>query len=89
MIIDYIKVLQLQWDCDNDVNITCQSDLDGFVYNVKKSISIPASNEPVRVVDTNKVTFRATDSFEITGPFEVDSGGEMTVIMQSCPTPER
>ena len=26
-----------------------------------------------------------TDSFEITGPFQVDSGGEITVIMQNCP----
>ena len=32
-----------------------------------------------------KKTFRATDSFEITGPFQVNSGGEMTVIMQQCP----
>ena len=24
----------------------------------------------------------------ITGPFQVDSGGEMTVIMQSCPDSE-
>ena len=30
-----------------------------------------------------------TDPFEITGPFQVDNGGEMTVIMQSCPAPER
>ena len=34
---------------------------------------------------TDKVTFRATDSFEVTGPFQVNSGGEMTVIMQECP----
>ena len=89
MIIDYVKVLQLQWDCDNDVYITCQTDLDGFEYKVKKSFSITAGNGPVRVGNTNKVTFRATDSFEITGPFQVDNGGEMTVIMQSCPAFEQ
>lgn len=24
-------------------------------------------------------------TFEITGPFQVESGGELTVIMQECP----
>lgn len=89
MIIDYVKVIQLQWDCDQDETIVSQTDLDSIYYAVKKSISITADNGLVKVVNTDKVTFRATDFFEITGPFQVDSGGEMTVIMQSCPTPER
>ena len=52
---------------------------------VKKSIDITASIEPVYVGNTDNVTFRATDAFEITGPFQVNSGGGMTVIMQTCP----
>lgn len=85
MYVDYIKVYQLNWDCDTDELITCQSDLENFNFGVKKSISITASIEAVRVADTSHVTFRATDSFEITGPFQVESGGELTVIMQACP----
>ena len=85
MVIDYIRVYQLDWDCNTDEVIVQQSDLDGLDFAVKKSISITSYVEPVRIRNTDKVTFRATDSFEITGPFQADSGGEMTVIMQQCP----
>ena len=86
MTIDYIKVYQLIWDCDTDETITCQLDLDDFVYKVKKSISVTSTvDEPV-VSNTDYVTFRVTDSFEITGDFEVQQGGEFTVIQQDCPT---
>lgn len=85
MVIDYIKIHQLKWNCDTDAQIACQSDLDGFVYEVKKNIFITSSIGSVQVGNSDKVTFRATDSFDITGPFQVNSGGEMTVIMQSCP----
>ena len=85
MIIDYIKVFQLNWDCNTDEIIARQSDLNHFDFGVKKSIDITSSNEPVHIESTDKVTFRATDFFQITGPFQVDSGGEMTIIMQQCP----
>lgn len=85
MIIDYINVYQLKWDCDTDETIVQQSDLEHFDYGVKKSINITSSIEPVSIGNTDKVTFRATHSIQITGPFQVDNGGEMTVIMQSCP----
>ena len=85
MTIDYINVYQLKCDCDTDEIISRQSELNCFVFAVKKSISITSAIEPVSIGDSKKHTFRTTDSFEITGPFQVDSGGEMTVIMQSCP----
>lgn len=85
MFVDYIKVQQLNWDCDTDETIACQQDLDNFNYGVKKSISITSSIGNVEVRSTDKVTFRATDAFEITGLFQTDLGGELTVIMQECP----
>ncbi len=85
MLIDYIKVYQLAWDCDADEVITRQSELNHFDFAVKKSIVITSTFEAVKVESTDKMTFRATESFEITGPFQVDIGGEMTVIMQQCP----
>ena len=85
MYVDYIKVLQLKCDCDTDEVIACQSDLNDFDYGVKKSISITSSIEDVKVADTCHVTFRSTDYFQITGPFQTDVGGELTVIMQACP----
>lgn len=85
MDIDYIRVYQLCWNCDKDEIITCQSDLDDFKYAVKKSVSITSTIEQPVVSAGNKVTFRVTDEFEITGPFEVNSGAEFTVILQACP----
>ena len=75
---------QLNWDCDNDEVISSQSDLDNFDYAVKRTVSInSAINEPV-VSSTDKVTFRVTDGFEITGQFEVANGAEFTVILHEC-----
>ena len=88
MTIDYIKVYQLNWECSTEEVITQQSDLDSFDFGVKKSITITSTIEPVCIESTDKVTFRTSDSFIITGPFQVDSGGELTVIMQSCPNDE-
>lgn len=88
MSIDYIKVYQLDWDCSTDETITQQSELDNFDFAVKRRIAITSAIEPVGIGNDEKATFRATDSFEITGPFQVDNGGELTIIMQSCPNPE-
>jgi hypothetical protein len=86
MVIDYIRAYQLEWDCNTDETIACQTDLDSFVFKVKKTVNITSSIEEVEVESTDKITFRVTDSFEITGLFQVDSGGEFTVIRQDCPT---
>ena len=85
MVIDYIKVYQLEWDCYTDEIVTCQLDLDNFDFAVKKSVSITSVIEEPIVRSSDKITFRVSDSFEITGPFEVEDGAEFTVIMQSCP----
>ncbi|MCQ2321839.1 MAG: family 16 glycosylhydrolase [Bacteroidales bacterium] len=85
MIIDYIKVCQLKWDCDEEEEITCQSELDDFNYSVKKSINISSTIEGVAVENSDRITFRLTDSFEITGEFQVDDGSEFIVITQNCP----
>lgn len=88
MTVDYIIVRQLNWDCSTDEVIAQQTDLDDFDYAVKKSIAVTSTIESISVGSTDKVTFRASDYFQITGPFQVDSGGELTVIIQSCPNME-
>ncbi len=85
MVIDYIRVFQLIWECDKDEVITCQTDLNNFNYAVKNSISITSIVGQPIIDSGDKVTFRVADAFEITGPFEVNSGAEFTVIMQDCP----
>ena len=85
MVIDYIRVYQLKWDCNTDETIMSQTDLDNFDFKVKKSITITPSIGEVVIGNTDKVTFRVADSFEITGPFQADNGCEFTVILQDCP----
>ena len=85
MTIDYIKVYQLECDCDTDEVLTSQNDLNQFKYAVKKSITLAPANGTITIEANDKVSFRATNCFEITGPFEVQQGGEFTVIMQACP----
>ncbi|MBR1512865.1 MAG: family 16 glycosylhydrolase [Bacteroidales bacterium] len=85
MIVDYIKVYQLNWDCDNDETINSQYELDNFVFAVKKTVLIDSPYESITVDNSKKITFRIADSFTVTGEFQVDSGAEFTVIRQSCP----
>lgn len=85
MVIDFINVYQLQYECDEDIEIASQRDLDGFAYTVKKSIDISATQGLVQVYPNDAVTLRVTDSFSVTGLFQVDSGGELCVITQLCP----
>lgn len=84
MVIDYINVYQLKWDCYTDEVIEKQYDLDNFYFAVKNSINISSSVSETIVRNTDKITFRATDSFEITGPFHTENGCEFTVLLQSC-----
>ena len=85
MIVDYIKVYQLNWDCDNDETINSQYELDNFVFAVKKTVLIDSPYESITVDNSKKITFRIADSITETGEFQVDSGAEFTVIRQSCP----
>ena len=85
MTIDYIKVYQLECDCDTEEVIISQNELSQFIYKVKKSITLAPANGTIAIGANDKVSFRATDSFEINGPFEIQQGGEFTVIMQACP----
>ena len=88
MTIDYITIHQLQWDCSTDVVISCQSDLDNFDYKVKKSVTINPTNQVVKVYATDIVNIKTTDSFAITGPFEVRAGGRFSVLALDCMEPE-
>ena len=79
--LDYYR---LSCDCEDDVNVVRQCELDSFDYSVKRSVAIVPDSEVV-VEETDKVTFRVTDDFLIDGPFQVDTGGELTIIIQECP----
>ena len=67
------------------LNMMAQIDLNDKNWAVKKTISISSTIDDIKINDTDKVTFRVTDSFEITGPFQVNNGAEFAVIVQNCP----
>ena len=74
-------------DFDEDSNwdfFMAWCDLDNFNYAVKKTISVTSTLEQPVINSNDKVTFRVTDSFEITGPFMVAGGAEFTVRRQDC-----
>lgn len=85
MTIDYIKVSQLNTDCDAEEIFTNQSDLDNFDYAVKKDIKILPSSRSVKIRNTDHITLRATDYVQINNSFQVEYGGEFTVIIHECP----
>ena len=87
MEIDYIRVFQLNWDCNTDEIISCQTDLNNFDYAVKRSISITPTSGEITIGCNEKVTYRVSNSFEATGPFTIENGAEFTVIKQECPEP--
>ena len=68
------------------LNMMAQIDLNDKNWAVKKTISISSKIDDIKINDTDKVTFRVTDSFEVTGPFQVENGAEFTVIRQDCPS---
>ena len=84
MVIDFIRAYPLKWDCQTEEIITCQTDLDNFNYAVKKSIFVTSTVGQPIITSEDKVTFRVTNTFEITGPFEVDNGAEFTIVLQDC-----
>lgn len=68
-----------------NLNMMAQIDLNDKNWAVKKTISISSTIDDIKINDTDKVTFRVTDSFEVTGPFQVNNGAEFAVIVQNCP----
>lgn len=77
--IDYVRIYNLQMDCNTVVN---QSNINfsTFNYAVKKSITISNSTIPFY----NKVTLRATDFVQINGEFTVPLGSEFAIVPTPC-----
>lgn len=84
MKIEYLKVLQLQTDCDTDVLINNVYDLVTYQPSVKKSIVIQPSNELTTPTNTN-LNMRAVDSIVIKNGFTLPIGSQITLQTQMCP----
>ena len=81
--VDYIKYYQLRTDCNHDITIQTQLQLEQL-NTMKRSVIL---NNPFGMTLSSNVTkvVRAVDSIVIKGPFELQQGGKITLITHECP----
>lgn len=84
MKIDYIRVYQLNCNCENTVSIINSSQLNSYNHSVKKKIIIEKSISTI-MVQGEGVSLRATDEIIINGDFEVPLGTEFYATTHACP----
>ena len=87
MIVDYVKVLQLKCDCENDVFVSSAIELANFDHQVKHAVEI-GSPTGITALLTTDVAIRASDYILVSGPFEVPIGAKLTMMVHPCPNPE-
>ena len=84
MYIDYIKVNQLNCDCDDDIVLNNNQDVANYTYSVKKTITFTPSST-ITITSNPKKVFRATDGIVINQGFELQQGQEIELIIHPCP----
>ena len=84
MYIDYIKVNQLECDCNDYVVFYNNQDVANYHYSVKKSITFMPSNS-ITISSNPKMVFRATDEIVINPGFELQQGQEFELLIHPCP----
>ena len=84
MVIEFVKVHQLEMDCNTVIN-DCGFSFFGYDQKVKKSITIGACGTALNVQPIGSSIFlRATDFIEINGAFTVPLGSKMTADIADC-----
>lgn len=81
--INYIKVYKLNTDCNTDEYVQSAYQLNQ-INSMKRSVTISNSSGLTLPSNTNK-TIRASDYILINGPFEIDSGAQLTLMVHECP----
>ncbi|MBN1599489.1 MAG: family 16 glycosylhydrolase [Bacteroidales bacterium] len=85
MIVDYFRYYELNFDnCNLDVTILTNSQLNNFEFGVRKNINIGNGSSSISLDQGDNVTFRATESTFIEGDFTVPLGSEFNVIPTIC-----
>jgi len=85
MVIDYVKVYQLNCDCNEFVNILNSEQLNGNVNSVKKNITINGEDSNPVILGTAGVVLRATDEIIINSNFTVPIGTNFYAMTHDCP----
>ena len=86
MFIDYIRVYQPICDCETNVLIDSQSDLNNYEPGVKRTVTINSSSStPIIVSSQNYVSIIASEQIVIDKPFKVNTGAKFEAVIQQCP----
>ena len=86
MFIDYIRVYQPICDCETNVLIDSQSDLNNYEPGIKRSVTINSSSStPIVVSSQNDVSIIASKQIVIDEPFKVNAGAKFEAVIQQCP----
>lgn len=86
MFIDYIRVYQPICDCETNVLIDSQSDLNNYEPGVKRTVTINSSSStPIIVSSQNDVSIIASEQIVIDKPFKVNAGAKFEAVIQQCP----
>lgn len=83
MVIDYIKVYQLNADCEDDLIVTRVSQIDS-IHSMKRTITFCATDSTLVIPSTTYQTLRA-ENIILDGMLEIQSGAQISFITSLCP----
>lgn len=84
MNIDYFRYYTLKKDCNTNVIINNNNDLNSFNFAVKHNIQIGNGLSSIYLTSGDIITFRATNEISIYGDFTVPLGSELNLIPTPC-----
>lgn len=83
MVIDYIKVYQLNADCEEDCLITRATQLDS-IRSMKRTITFCSTDSTLVVPSSTVQTIRA-EEITLNGMLEIASGAQLAFVTSLCP----
>jgi beta-glucanase (GH16 family) len=86
MLVDYFHYYKLKLDCSNSVRCLTNSDIIGFSYAVKSSITFGdgAHSIDLSSCGSTSYVFRAVNGFTINGSFSVPVGYQLSLLPTAC-----
>ncbi len=83
--VNYFRYYKLIDDyCGTDANIQNYTQLNRFVFGVRRNITIGAAESSISLSNADNKTFRASNEITIIGEFTVPLGAELNLIPKLC-----
>ena len=84
MTVDYFRYYELNKDCNTDALILNNTQLNSFVFQVKRNITIGNGTTSIYFPPNTKKTLRFSNELTINGSFTVFLGSELNLIPTPC-----